>query len=150
MKLISTNSIYSIIKKRSSAMSMIEIMLVFAVVLTAMVGVFQLFRTLQNSQKKSSTQSLLAQVQSGIQMFKNDLGRYPVSLEEFVTGPSNTEEKRRWSEDYIDRKIIADGIIRDAWGNELSYNFDKAKNKIELFSWGAKGVGAESGQIFAD
>jgi hypothetical protein len=35
-------------------------------------------------------------------------------------------------------------------GNELAYNFDKAKNKIEVFSWGEKGVGSESGQIFAD
>jgi general secretion pathway protein G len=142
--------IVKVMKKKASGMSMIEIMLVFAVALTVLVGVFQIYRSVQSSQRKSATQSLLTQVQAGIQMFKNDLGRYPASLEEFVNGPSNPEEKRRWSEDYIDKKIFVDGTVKDAWGNELAYNFDKAKNKIEVFSWGEKGVGSESGQIFAD
>lgn len=149
MKILNKTIRYGI-KKKVNGMSMIEIMLVFAVVLTVMVGVFQLYRSIQSSQRKSATQSLLTQVQAGVQMFKNDIGRYPNSLEEFVNGPANTEEKRRWNEDYIDRKLFSDGTVKDAWGNELSYTFDKAKNKVEIFSWGAKGIGADSGQIFAD
>jgi general secretion pathway protein G len=146
--MIKNQEIKTLLKRKNSGMSLIEIMLVFTVIMAMLVGVFQLYKTIQKSQKKSSTQSLLAQVQTGIEGFKNDIGRYPAKLEELATGPSDAQEKRRWSENYVDRKSVIDGTVKDTFGNELVYTFDKSKNNYELYSWGPNGVGAESDQIF--
>lgn len=133
-------------------MSLIELMLVMTIVLGAMVGLFQLYKTIKSNQKKSATKSLVAQVQNGIEQFKNDIGRYPMKLEELITPPSDQQEKRRWSSDgYVsNQKNIVDGAIKDEYGNELEYKFDKSKNTFEVFSWGEKGVGSETGQILAE
>jgi type II secretion system protein G len=143
-------NILHILKKRNQGMSLIEIMLVFTVIMAMLVGVFQLYKTIQASQKKSATKSLIAQVKNGIEQFKNDVGRYPSKLEELVTGPSDAQEKRRWSEEAIDKKNFIDGTIKDTYGNEIVYTFDKSKNTFDLYSWGPKGVGSESDQIFVE
>jgi general secretion pathway protein G len=137
--------------KRAKAMSLIELMLVMTLVLGAMVGLFQLYKTLKSNQKKSATRTFIAQIQNGIEQFKNDIGRYPIKLEELVVPPSEPQEKRRWNSDgYADKKSLEEGSIKDDYGNEIEYRFDKAKNSFEIFSWGEKGVGSETGQIFAE
>ncbi len=137
--------------KREKAMSLIELMLVMTLVLGAMVGLFQLYKTIKANQKKSATKTFIAQIQNGIEQFKNDIGRFPTKLEELVVPPSDQNEKRRWNSDgYADKKSLDEGSIKDDYGNELEYRFDKAKNSFEIFSWGEKGVGSETGQIFAE
>lgn len=137
--------------KRVKAMSLIELMLVMTLVLGAMVGLFQLYKTLKSNQKKSATKTFIAQVQNGVEQFKNDIGRYPTKLEELVVPPADQNEKRRWNSDgYADKKSLEEGSIKDEYGNELEYKYDKAKNSFEIFSWGEKGVGSETGQIFAE
>jgi type II secretory pathway pseudopilin PulG len=137
--------------KREKAMSLIELMLVMTLVLGAMVGLFQLYKTIKANQKKSATKTFIAQIQNGVEQFKNDIGRFPTKLEELVVPPSDQNEKRRWNSDgYADKKSLDEGSIKDDYGNELEYRFDKAKNSFEIFSWGEKGVGSETGQIFAE
>lgn len=132
-------------------MSLIELMLVMTLVLGAMVGLFQLYKTIKANQKKSATKTFIAQIQNGVEQFKNDIGRFPTKLEELVVPPSDQNEKRRWNSDgYADKKSLDEGSIKDDYGNELEYRFDKAKNSFEIFSWGEKGVGSETGQIFAE
>lgn len=143
-------NILHIIKNKNKGMSLIEIMLVFTVIMGVLVGIFQLYKQIQSSQQKSATKSLIMQVKNAIEQFKNDIGRYPSKLEELVNGPSDAQEKRRWSEEAIDKKQIADGTIKDTYGNEIVYNFDKSKNNYDIYSWGPKGVGSESDQIFAE
>lgn len=143
-------SVLHILKNKNHGMSLIEIMLVFTVMMAMAVGIFQLYKTIQTSQKKSATKSLLIQVKSGIEQFKNDIGRYPSKLEELVNGPSDGQEKRRWSGEAIDKKNFVDGTIKDTYGNEIVYTFDKSKNNFDLYSWGPKGVGSESDQIFVE
>ncbi len=143
-------NILSILKNKNQGMSLIEIMLVFTVIMAMLVGIFQLYKVIQANQKKSATKSLIVQVKNGIEQFKNDVGRYPTKLDELVSGPTDTQEKRRWSEEAIDKKNIVDGTIKDTYGNEIVYTFDKSKNNFDLYSWGPKGVGSESDQIFAE
>ena len=132
-------------------MSLIELMLVMTLVLGAMVGLFQLYKTIKANQKKSATRAFIAQIQNGVEQFKNDIGRYPSKLEELIIAPAEANEKRRWNSDgYANKKSIEEGTIRDEYGNELEYRFDKSKNTFEIFSWGEKGVGSETGQIFAE
>jgi type II secretory pathway pseudopilin PulG len=137
--------------RREKAMSLIELMLVMTLVLGAMVGLFQLYKTIKSNQKKSATKTFIAQIQNGVEQFKNDIGRFPTRLEELVVPPSDQNEKRRWNSDgYADKKSLDEGSIKDDYGNELEYRFDKTKNSFEIFSWGEKGVGSETGQIFAE
>lgn len=142
--------IHKKLKNKNPGMSLIEIMLVFTVIMVMMVGVFQVYKTIQSSQKKSATKNLLLQLQTGLESFKNDIGRYPSKIEEFVNGPNDSKEKRRWSSDYINRANIIDGVIKDSYGNEIVYNYDKSKNSFEIYSWGPKGVGSETDQILPD
>ena len=144
-------NILHILKKRNLGMSLIEIMLVFTVVMAMLVGIFQLYKSIQANQKKSAAKSLVVQIQGAIEQFKNDIGRYPLKLEELVNGPTDNQEWKRWSsENGIHKSHIVDGTIKDPYGNEISYEFDKSKNQFEVKSWGPKGVGSESDQIFAD
>lgn len=148
--MLTKKNIFHVIKKKNQGMSMIELLLVFTLAMGMLVGVLQLYRNIQASQKKSATKTLITQIKSAIEQFKNDIGRYPSKLEELVTGPTDGKEKRRWSEEAIDKKNIIDGTIKDTYGNEIVYTYDKAKNNFDLYSWGPKGVGSESDQIFAD
>lgn len=149
--MLSQKTILSVLKKRNQGMSLIEIMLVFTVIMAMLVGIFQLYKTIQASQKKSAAKSLVAQIKSSIENFKNDIGRYPSKIEELTSGPTDTQEKRRWSnETGIHKSNIIDGVIKDPYGNEIAYEFDKSKNSFEVYSWGPGGVGSESGQIFAE
>lgn len=137
--------------RKHKGMSLIELMLVMTLVLGAMVGLFQLYKTIKANQKKSATRAFIAQIQNGVEQFKNDIGRYPSKLEELIIAPTEANEKRRWNSDgYANKKSIEEGTIRDEYGNELEYRFDKSKNTFEIFSWGEKGVGSETGQIFAE
>ena len=137
--------------RKHKGMSLIELMLVMTLVLGAMVGLFQLYKTIKANQKKSATRTFIAQVQNGVEQFKNDIGRYPTKLEELILPPADANERRRWNSDgYANKKSIEEATIRDEYGNELEYRFDKSKNTFEIFSWGEKGVGSETGQIFAE
>jgi general secretion pathway protein G len=138
----------ALLTKKAKGYSLIEIMLVLSIVMGLMVGVVQIYTRVKANMKKSSTQSLLLQVENGINEFKNDVGRYPHTLEELVSGPSDAQEKRRWSNNYIqDKNAIVDGSIKDSYGNDLQYAFNKETSKFNLFSWGPEGEGAEFGQI---
>jgi general secretion pathway protein G len=139
-------SIHFLQKKRG--MSLIEIMLVIAVGMGLMAGLVTIYKKVQNSLKRSSTQSLLFEVQNGLEEFRRDLGRYPVKIDELVAGPADANEKKKWSGQYVSNKdSVSNDTVVDSYGNEIVYVYDKSKNKFELYSWGPQGPGAEYGHI---
>ena len=130
-----------IIRSKASGMSLIEIMLVVSIVAAGLVGLIRLYQSVTERQAKSETSNLLSIIKTGVDSFKIDVGRPPQNLDELITGPSETQEKRRSQHPYVDS-------ITDRWGNQIEYKFDKEKNNVEIFSWGKNGPGSESGQIF--
>jgi type II secretory pathway pseudopilin PulG len=64
-------SIHFLQKKRG--MSLIEIMLVIAVGMGLMAGLVTIYQKVQNSIKRSSTQSLLFEVQNGLEEFRRTI-----------------------------------------------------------------------------
>ena len=142
--------IFKIRSLRMPGMSLIEIMLVGTLVIAAMVGVFQLYKTLKAKSQKQETENLVKIVKQGVESFMIDVGRFPQSLKELVEGPSNKDERSRWQPTgYAPEKSIVDGGILDSYGNELDYATEGAK-KFKLKSWGPLGVGSDVGHIYAD
>lgn len=139
-----------IAEKKHQGMGLIEIMLYTGIVAILLVGVLQLYNTIQKRSKVSSTKNMLSAIKAGIDNFRVDVGRYPIKLDELVTAPSDAQERRRWQKGYVPDKYITEGSILDAWGNAFEYKLAPNKASFELSSWGPDGEGAETGNVFAE
>lgn len=138
------------INQKHSGMSLIEIMLYTGIVAVLLVGVLQIYNTIQQRSKISETKNKLSAMKAGIDNFRVDIGRYPIKIDELVTPPSDAQERRRWQKGYVPEKYATDGTLLDAWGNPFVYTLAASKASYELSSWGPNGEGAETGNIFAD
>jgi general secretion pathway protein G len=148
--MLSKYNFFKSLKKTSKGMSMLELMLYIGITSVLILGIMQLFRTLNDRSKRTTSENVVRMTKSGVDQFKIDLGRYPTKLDELLKSPADQAEKRRWQGPYIAEDMARDGSIRDGYGNELEYKFDSSTQKIEVFSWGKKGPGSDEGNIVAE
>jgi general secretion pathway protein G len=131
-----------LLHSKKKGMSLIEIMLVMVIVAAIIAGVFKTYQVLNERKDRQNTETLLNLAQQGIEFFKNDVGRYPVSLNELITPPADQNEMRKWGGPYV--TTDSDGLVKDSWNNEIIYD----KDKKEIYSYGKNGPGSETGWIF--
>ena len=101
--------------------TLIEIMLVVAIIgILAAVFIFAMGGT-QEKVKKDATATLIQQVCTGLDRYKLDLGDYPTEeqggLTALVKKPSFTDEKQgeKWAGPYLKTDPV------DPWGQDLGY-----------------------------
>jgi len=135
---------------KQSGMSLLEIMLVIAIVAAILVGVIQLARVVNDRMKVENTKTALRSIKAGIDQYKVDIGKYPSKIEEIAVPPADSNDRRRWQGPYVQADLIRDGTIKDTYGNEIQYRYDQSANTFEVFSWGKNGQGADVGNIFID
>lgn len=114
-------------------MTLIELMLVLVIAAIVIGGSLAIFRTLMNRAKFTKTQTMMRNVQSGIESFHTDTDEYPRNLEDLRRQPEG-ELGKRWQGPYIDKKPI------DGWDRGFLYRLTpEAEHPYELFSYGAGG-----------
>lgn len=104
-------------------------------------------RQVAQSRKKSAVkqaQITIGVIESAMEEFSMDCGRYPESLEELVSPPSDCEE---WGpEPYMKKGKIP----KDPWKQDFHYEYDEESGQYEIISWGADRKPGGSGRFNKD
>ncbi len=128
-------------KHHKSGMSLIELMIVIAIMaLIGAVGV-PLVRGQLEKARISTTKQTLKNVQQAINMFETDIGRFPERLQDLVKKPSVSQY---YEEDLISEWTTAymKEIPKDGWKKKLKYRLTpEGTNPYELYSTGPSGKG---------
>jgi general secretion pathway protein G len=120
-------------RRREAGMTLLELLVVITVLglLTAAVGTVAL--NYLGRAKTETTQLRINQVESGLDLFRLDMGRYPTDaegLQALVQAPANAE---KWQGPYL-KKAEA---IEDAWGNPFLYSSPGQDGEVDIYSLGA-------------
>jgi general secretion pathway protein G len=120
-------------RRREAGMTLLELLVVITVLglLTAAVGTVAL--NYLGRAKTETTQLRINQVESGLDLFRLDMGRYPTDaegLQALVQAPANAE---KWQGPYL-KKAEA---IEDAWGNPFLYAIPGQHGEVDIYSLGA-------------
>jgi general secretion pathway protein G len=120
-------------RRREAGMTLLELLVVITVLglLTAAVGTVAL--NYLGRAKTETTQLRINQVESGLDLFRLDMGRYPTDaegLQALVQAPANAE---KWQGPYL-KKAEA---IEDAWGNPFLYSSPGQHGEVDIYSLGA-------------
>lgn len=114
-------------RKKERGMTLIEIMIVIALLGTLGVVLLNTFGGSQERAQIDQTSMLLrGPISSGINMFKIHTGKFPKSINDLIKDPGNV---KRWGGPYIQpsQKV-------DVWGTEIKYEL-KGRN-FQLISAG--------------
>lgn len=130
----------------SSGFSLIEIVVAVSIMALA-VGLIvpTVFRYVKRA-KLQTTKVALKSVKEAIELFDNDTGFYPETLQDLMEKPANEKLAKGWSGPYLE------GKTKDGYGHDLVYSLNPKGTKppYQLYSWGPNGEGSpEEEWIFA-
>lgn len=120
-------------RSRRSALSLIEVMVVVIVIgVIATLVIPNLFSNVGKAKQNVAKQKL-ASVEQAVQMFNYDYGRFPATLDELVTRPSDVPPER-WSQPSLKAKDLI-----DPWGKPWVFRVPGDHGVFDLSSLGADG-----------
>jgi general secretion pathway protein G len=125
--------------RAAAAFTLVEVMVVVIVIgVLATLIIPNLFRNVGRAQQNVARQKM-ATVEQAINMFLNDYGRYPQTLEELITRPADIPQEK-WGQ-----PILRARDLEDPWGRAWNYRFPGNNGPFDLYSYGADGQpGGES------
>lgn len=118
-----------LIKKHAQGFTLIEILLVMAIIgMLAIMVAPNLFNQ-QAGAMRDVAQAEIATLSAALDMYRLDVGEYPDSLEGLM---ENDSDRASWNGPYLRR-----GVPVDPWDNEYYYEVDG--REFTLLSYGADG-----------
>ncbi len=123
------------IQSGMSGFSLVELMVVIAIIgVLSTVVVVAVASRIKKARKTSVIADFKA-IDTAIELFVTDTGRYPDSLEDLLQAPPNANQ---WDGPYLK----TGGVPRDPWGYEYIYRKGggSGARRFELMSNGADGV----------
>ena len=123
--------------QRPKAFTLVELLLVITIIsILAAVALPRFFGRSQEARIAAARQTIIGTFGIALDLFEQDIGYYPRSLEELIT-PTGSPN---WRGPYI--KDIQ--IPLDPWGNEYQYNYPSqltaSETMYDLFSGGPDGI----------
>lgn len=114
--------------KKSSAFSLIEIMIVVTIIgiLATMVGP-RIMKAMKEV-KATQTKTRLKVLQGALQEYTMDVGRLPLKLDDLLDQPSDAKVAKRWKGPYVSNEEA----LEDAWGTPVEYNRPPTRFKKEF------------------
>ena len=110
---------------RQAGMSIIEILIVIALIGTVMAIMVTNLTGRQDEAMKQAAELSMGQLESSLQMYKIDNYRYPTTEQGLGALVSKPSGARRWRGPYTEKNKL-----QDPWGNEFSYESDGKTFKI--------------------
>jgi general secretion pathway protein G len=95
--------------------------------------------------KVNATRIAIRKLETQAQVFTLDVGRYPATLAELQTKPSDEKSAGKWRGPYVEKMDLL-----DAWGHEMSYaslTEPKSGKSIQITSYGADGKAGTADDI---
>jgi len=121
-----------------SGFSLIEIMIVLAIIGMILAVAVPGFMTARKKGKITTTRATLKSIEVSLQEFHDDTGTYPVTLRDLVEKPFDEKIAKRWQGPYLKKEIST-----DSFGNDIQYQVTKGqRHPYELYSYGPNGEGA--------
>src|ERR1044072_5475639 len=120
-------------RRRRSAFTLMEILLVLAilVVLASMVGLS--YTTVQKRMNISATKTQIGMLEKAVQTYMIDVGSMPNSLMDLIQQPSDLPNPAKWGGSYLDKQTLP----QDAWNNDFIYQpIDQDKMTFKIYSYG--------------
>ncbi len=126
------------VQRSERGFTLIEVMVVVIVIgiLAALIAPRFLGRAEQA--KRGVAQRNIAQIESAVNMFQLDYGRYPESLEELIVQPGDVPDEQWMLPDLKEKDLL------DPWDNPYVYRYPGQHGIYDLLSTGADG--AEGGE----
>ena len=94
-----------------------------------------LTQQMQAQQSVVRTKAQIASLETAVEKFQTDTGRYPTEeegLTALIKKPANAE---KWNGPYVDGSYMP----KDAWNKDFAYELDSAAGKFTIISYGADG-----------
>ncbi|PCH62278.1 MAG: type II secretion system protein GspG [SAR86 cluster bacterium] len=120
----------SSIQKQQSGFTLIEILVVMAIIGMLAVMVAPNLFNQRAGAMRDAARSQISSLESSLDTHRLDVGEYPDSLEGLVT---NTTGRAAWNGPYLRR-----AVPKDPWNNE--YVYDSQGREFTLVSYGADGM----------
>lgn len=118
---------------KQKGFSIIEIMVVIAIIGTIMTAVLYSVGRSRERANLADAKRMLTVIQSSINQFSDDMDRIPNTLEELVNAPS--EDTSKWQGPYLHKGRLP----KDPWKKAYVYEpTEGAENPYELYSKGPK------------
>lgn len=86
--------------------------------------------------EKQAAKTQMAQVKQSIDLYRLDVGRYPVKLLDLAKKPSDPKLASKWQGPYMD-----EDVLEDKWGQPYIYRLTPGgAHPYELYSLGPEGT----------
>lgn len=121
----------------SAGFTLLELLVVLVILgLLAAVAVPQVMNYLGRAQSDAAKTQIRA-LETAVDLYRLDVGRYPSSLESLVARPADAE---RWNGPYVKKR---ESLV-DPWGEPYVYRFPGQHGTYDMYSLGAdKAEGGE-------
>ena len=119
--------------RRKSAFTLMEILLVLAilVVLASMVGVS--YSRIQKSMQIQSARTQLGLLEEAVKAYQIGVGSLPPDLNALLVAPGDLPNPAKWQGPYLDKSTLP----VDPWDQAFQYEIvDPANDKFKIFSAG--------------
>jgi general secretion pathway protein G len=121
--------------RRAAGFTLIEMVLVLAIIALLVGGAIQLLGGVGDEAKRVRVKGDIQGVTSALTMYQSKALKYPTTeqgLRALVDRPSSAPVPREWSR-------MMDEVPLDPWGNEYYYYFPGKRNGASKFDIGSKG-----------
>lgn len=115
------------------AFTLIELMIVLAVLGLIMYFLVPRFGTMLNKAKVRTSRLAMQTIKNSITMYKVDIGDYPERLRDLIKKPAEEKAAKKWEGPYFEDKEIPN----DPWGE--SYRYERTQTGYDLYSYGPNG-----------
>jgi len=126
-------------RNRRRAFTLLEVLMVLVILgLLAGLVVYNL-QGVGDKAKIDTTTANIASIETIVDLFQMQVGRYPTTLDELVKKPEDEKEAKNWGGPYIKEKDLE--RLKDGWGHELIYKApgEYNTNSFDLSSPGKDG-----------
>ncbi|KSV75916.1 hypothetical protein N185_15840 [Sinorhizobium sp. GW3] len=122
--------------------TLVELLVVLAIIgLIAAIATPQVLRYL-GAAKVDTTKAQIRNIQSALELYYIDSGRYPSSEEGLVALERQPDSSANWNGPYLKNG----GTLKDAWGNAYKYESPAGDKQFQITSFGRDGREGGEGQ----
>lgn len=130
-----------IVRPKESGMTLIEIMIVIALLGGLMAVLVTNFMGTAEKARIDQARLGFNSIQQGLQMYKIHVGRYPSADQGLRALAANPGDLKAWRGPYLEEKQM-----KDPWGNEIGYESDGRAFKLQ--SAGPNGTMGDDDDLF--
>ncbi len=126
--------------RRRAAFTMVEIIVVVIIISVLATLILPKFIGRVGEAKASTAKQQIAEIEKAVDFFYYDYERYPSSLDDLVTRPSDIPAEK-WKAPTLKAKNLI-----DPWGSPFVYRYPGQNGMVDIYSLGADGQEGGEGE----